>query len=383
MLSDNIEAKLGESLQRLVCAKERGTKLVGYFPGGYVPEELIVAAGAVPICLIEGADNISVEASLIQMSRYFCPFSRAQVGEKILRRNPYYKIIDMLVAPITCQHLKKVAEIWEYQGDLEIFKLGIPHQCINDFEVEYYADRLRALMDRLQVLTGNTITDSKINNAIVQYNKIRGLFKQISLLRRNSITPISSLDFVRLNHKSFYADPIFIIEILEETLRDLRGKLPKQGSSAPRLLITGPNICNGDYKLLELVDNVGGNIVIEELYEGIRTYWQEIAVGSDPIKSLIQGYLIDRIPPAFMRNSARKRFDNILRLISEFNVSGVIWYELMYCETYDSESFYFSQQMKQHNIPFLVVESDYDKSDIGQLSTRLQAFVEMLCLSGK
>lgn len=383
MLSDNIEAKLRESLQRLVCAKERGTKLVGYFPGGYVPEELIVAAGAVPICLIEGADNISVEASLIQMSRYFCPFSRAQVGEKILRRNPYYKIIDMLVAPITCQHLKKVAEIWEYQGDLEIFKLGIPHQCINDFEVEYYADRLRALIDRLQVLTGNTITDSKINDAIVQYNKIRRLFKQISLLRRKPITPISSLDFVRLNHKSFYADPIFIIEILEETLRDLRGKLPKQGSSAPRLLITGPNICNGDYKLLELVDNVGGNIVIEELYEGIRTYWQEIAVGSDPIKSLIQGYLIDRIPPAFMRNSARKRFDNILKLIPEFNVSGVIWYELMYCETYDSESFYFSQQLKQHNIPFLVVESDYDKSDTGQLSTRLQAFVEMLCLLGK
>jgi benzoyl-CoA reductase/2-hydroxyglutaryl-CoA dehydratase subunit BcrC/BadD/HgdB len=289
----------------------------------------------------------------------------------------------MLIAPITCQHLKKVAELWEYQGDMEIFKLGIPHQCINDFEVEYYADRLRALMDRLQVLTDNTITDNKINDAIVQYNKIRRLFRQISLLRRNTITPISSLDFVRLNHASFYADPIFIIEILEETLRELRGKLPEEGSSTPRLLITGPNICNGDYKLLELVDHVGGNIVIEEIYEGVRTYWQEIAVGSDPLKSLIQGYLIDRIPPAFMRNSARKRFGNIIKLISEFNVSGVIWYQLTYCETYDSESFYFSQQLKQHNIPFLFVESDYAKSDIGQLSTRLQAFVEMLRLLGK
>jgi benzoyl-CoA reductase/2-hydroxyglutaryl-CoA dehydratase subunit BcrC/BadD/HgdB len=380
MFNERIEAKLREIPKRLVSAKERGTRIVGYFPGGYVPEELIVASGAIPVCLIDGADNIAVEASLRLMPRFFCPFSRAQIGEKLLKRNLYYSLLDMLVAPITCQHLKKVAELWEYQGDIEIFKLGIPHQCINEFEVEYYANRLKLLKDKLQELTGNTITDNTINDAIAQYNKIRGLFRQMSLLRRNTITPITSLDFVKLNHMSFYADPKFTIEILEEVLFDINKMIPQKDSNAPRLLITGPNICNGDYKLLELIDNVGGNIVVEEIFEGVRTYWRDITIGRDPIESLVQGYLIDRIPPAFMRDSAKKRLDHIIKLISEFNVSGVIWYELRYCETFDSESFYFAQKLKENDIPFLIIESDYDKSYIGQIETRIQAFTEMIRL---
>jgi benzoyl-CoA reductase/2-hydroxyglutaryl-CoA dehydratase subunit BcrC/BadD/HgdB len=383
MLSECVEAKLGEIPQRLAQARERGTRLVGYFPGGYVPEELIIASGAMPVCLIGGADDIAVEASLTQMPRFFCPFSLAQVGGKILGRNPYHHCIDLLIAPITCQHLKKVAELWEYQGDIEIFKLGIPHQCTHRFEVEYYANRLRALMDRLQVLTGNKITDNALRDAIAQYNKMRGLFRQISLLRRDNAIPMNFLDFIRLHHQSFYAGPAFTIEILEETLRNLNHIPAPRDSNAPRLLITGPNICAGDYKLLAIIDDVGGNIVTEEIFEGVRTYWRDIDIGGDPLDSLIQGYLINRIPPAFMRNSAGKRFDHIIKLISEFKVSGVIWYELMYCETYDSESYYIAQQLKQRNIPLLILESDYGKSDIGQLRTRVQAFMEMLRLTGK
>jgi benzoyl-CoA reductase/2-hydroxyglutaryl-CoA dehydratase subunit BcrC/BadD/HgdB len=50
----------------------------------------------------------------------------------------------------------------------------------------------------------------------------------------------------------------------------------------------------------------------------------------------------------------------------------------MYCETYDSESFYFAQKLKEYKIPLLILESDYSRADIGQLRTRIQAFVEML-----
>ena len=118
-------------------------------------------------------------------------------------------MIDMLIAPITCQHLKKVAEIWEYNADLEIFKLGIPHEHDNDFQVDYFADRLRALKNRLQLFTGNEINNEKLGKAIELYNRMRTLLRQISLMRRSNPSAISSLDFVKLNHASYYADPAF------------------------------------------------------------------------------------------------------------------------------------------------------------------------------
>ena len=359
-------------------AREKGTKIIGYFPGNYVPEELIVAAGAIPLCLIDGGDPKPVEASLPSIPQTFCPFARAQIGESVLKRNPYYDLIDMLIAPITCQHLKKAAEIWEYRGDIEVFKLGIPHQNKENYEIEYFESRLKSLGDRLQAFTGNQPTDSKINSAIELYNRIRSLLLNIALTRRSSPPPISALDFVKLNHASFYTDPVFMVDVLESTLNEIRNKNDGQESSSIRLLLIGPNIARGDYGVLESINSSGGEIVSEEVFEGIRYYWNDIEINNNPYRSLSAGYFENRLRPAFMRDSSRERLNFALKLIEDFKAAGVIWYELLCCETYDEESFFFSEELEKKKIPMLILESDYGMADAGQINIRIQAFIEMI-----
>jgi benzoyl-CoA reductase/2-hydroxyglutaryl-CoA dehydratase subunit BcrC/BadD/HgdB len=286
-------------------------------------------------------------------------------------------MIDMLVAPVTCQHLKKVAELWEYHGDLEIFKLGVPHQYDSDFEVEYFTERLRVLKDRLQAFTGNEITNKRISNAIELYNKIRRLLREISLLRLNHELPISSPDFIKLNHASFYADPVFMVGFLDSIYRESGNKRQITEVSKPRILLLGPNIADGDNRVLELIKETGGEVVIEEMCEGIRYYWHDIENKGDLFESLARGYLVDRIPCAFMTDSAQKRLEFTLKLIEEYRVDGVIWYELLGCETYDSESYYFAQKLGERKIPMLILESDYGTADTSQIKTRLEAFIEM------
>lgn len=378
MQEESLAIHMRERPFQLKEAKNKGIKIIGYFPGNYVPEELIYASGAVPLCLISGGDSRPAEAALSVVPQVICPFARAQIGERLLGKEPYYSMIDMLVAPVTCQHLKKVSEVWEYYGDLEIFKLGIPHQHINDFDVEYFTDRLRALKDRLQELTGNEITDNKMCEAIELYNKMRKLLQNISSLRRATPSLISSLDFVKLNHASLYADPVFMVDFLDSFYHELKDKQQTSETEAPRILLIGPNIGYGDYKVLELVKAAGGEIVIEEICEGIRNYWNHIESKGDLFQSLANGYLVDRIPCAFMRYSTRKRLDFMLKLIKDFAVSGVIWYELLCCETYDAESYFFSQEMRKRDIPMLILESDYSTADTGQFKTRIEAFIEIL-----
>ena len=330
-----LAAHLMERPRQLEKAKKDGVKIVGYLPGNYVPEEMIYAAGAVPLCLSHGGSSREADAALSVVPQVICPFARSQIGERLLKENPYYNMIDMLVAPITCQHLKKVAEIWEYYGDLKIFKLGIPHQHENDFELEYFTDRLTALKDRLQKLTGNEITDTKLSEAIDLYNRMRKLLRKISLIRRASDSVISGLDFIKLNHASFYADPAFMVDRLESIYQEIEDRQQDKETGASRILLIGPNISDGDYMILELVEEAGGDIVIEEICEGVRYYWNDIENHGDLFQSLARGYLVDRVPCAFMRNSAKKRLDFVLKLIKDFSVSGVIWYELLCCETYD------------------------------------------------
>jgi benzoyl-CoA reductase/2-hydroxyglutaryl-CoA dehydratase subunit BcrC/BadD/HgdB len=358
-------------------AKKNGIKIIGYFPGNYVPEEIIYASGSVPLCLIHGGSSGPADAALSVVPHIICPFARAQIGERLLKKTPYYNMLDMFVAPITCQHLKKVAEVWEFYGDLKIFKLGIP-QLSSGFVLEYYSDRLRALKDRLQAFTGNEITNEKIGEAIDLYNKMRELLKKISLIRRSSPSQISALDFIKLNHASFYADPAFMVDVLDSIYSKLKARQPPAQTNAPRILLIGPNLGYGDYRVLEIVKEAGGEIVTEEICEGIRYYWNNIENTGDLFQSLTRGYLVDRVPCAFMRDSARKRLDFALKLVKEFNASGIIWYELLCCETYDSESYYFAEKMGERNIPMLILESDYSIADTGQLRTRIEAFIEIV-----
>ena len=57
MQEERLEAYLKDSPAHLSEAKEKGVNIVGYFPGSFVPEELIRAAGAVPLCLVDGGGS--------------------------------------------------------------------------------------------------------------------------------------------------------------------------------------------------------------------------------------------------------------------------------------------------------------------------------------
>jgi benzoyl-CoA reductase/2-hydroxyglutaryl-CoA dehydratase subunit BcrC/BadD/HgdB len=364
--------------EQLMKEREKGLKVIATFPGNYVPDEIIYAAGAIPLCLIHGGSAENISATQHYVPDIMCSFSRAQIGEQALGTNPFYSMIDMFIAPITCQHLKKVAEIWEYRTDINLFKLGIPPEIDLDFSMEYFIERMKILKQRVEEVTGNEITNKKLHEAIGLYNRMRSLLRKISLMRRRSPLPLSSSDFLFLNHASFYADPPFMIDSLEKLSSRLDNMSSEEDTDIPRLLLLGPNVAYGDDKIYKLIEPTGAEIVVEELCEGIRSYWNDIKTNGDPLQSLAQGYLRDKLPCAFMRRSARRRIDFTVDLIHDFNISGVIWYELLGCETYDSESYFFDQKLHEKGIPMLVIESDYGTYDLPRLKTRVEAFIEQI-----
>jgi benzoyl-CoA reductase/2-hydroxyglutaryl-CoA dehydratase subunit BcrC/BadD/HgdB len=458
VIAARVDALLGQGLETLQRAKTGGTKVVGYLPGGFVPEELIYASGAIPLCLAAGGDARVADEALSLVPSVICSFARTQIGRMQLRSDPFYSSLDLLVVPSTCQHMKKIGDVCEYRDGPPVFKLGVPYEHDKDFELEYYRDRLHALKQRLEALTGNDITRDRLVTAVAAYNRLRGLLRTLAQTRRRvqrtdgPEQAIDALDFARLNHASFCLDPVTMAASLEEICAALpssrllksdaasperagyaqdedarsvnrpqlrcaicatedqvsrrnalsgdRGFAFRQPPSAdlpadagapadagcpsasarPRLLLMGPNLAAGDYDLLTMVTDAGADVVVEDIFEGIRDYWQtvEIPADKDPIEALARAYLFDKRPAAFMRGTLRARLDVALGLIGDFAVSGVLWYQLLCCEFYDEEAYWFEMELRKRGIPMLVVESDYHTLDSGQLRTRLAAFIETL-----
>lgn len=94
--------------------------------------------------------------------------------------------------------------------------------------------------------------------------------------------------------------------------------------------------------------------------------------------ALADCYFRKRIPPGWFRPGT-ERLDFLVKLAKDFGVAGVIWYQLMYRESYKLESNYFPDILKKRaGIPMLVVESDYDAAEVGPLRTRIETFIETL-----
>jgi benzoyl-CoA reductase/2-hydroxyglutaryl-CoA dehydratase subunit BcrC/BadD/HgdB len=375
---EKLAAHLQSRPAELKRLKDKGVKVVGYFPGDYVPEEMIYAAGAAPVCLCHGGDPRPVGIALSATTRFLCPFARALFGERLLGEQPFYNLVDMLVAPITCQHLRRAADMWQHHLGIAVFHLGVPLEYDSDYGLKYYRDRLEDLRRSLEGFTETAISDENLGRAIELYNTLRGLLRRISLLRKASPPTLSTLDFIRLNHASFYADPVFMIDLLFSLASELEQRVggERGDGSSPRLLVTGPNIAFGDYKVLEIAQELGAQIVAEEFFEGLRYYWGDVEPEGSPLEALARRYLVERVPSGVMPGAAPKRYNFITRLAQEFDVKGILWYQLLFCETYDIESYFFTQKVKEAGMPVLKLQSDYDVLDRGSIKTRMEAFIE-------
>jgi benzoyl-CoA reductase/2-hydroxyglutaryl-CoA dehydratase subunit BcrC/BadD/HgdB len=358
--------------------KEEGHKIIGYTPGGYMPEELVYACGAVPFAvgLVRGGEHEPVSIAGAYLPRWLDTFCRAQIGYRVLKEEALYQLIDLLIAPITDNNIRAAADTWDFYTDVEVFRFGVPH-CKTEYALNYYLDGINLVKQKLEKLTGTEISEQNLREAIVLCNKERELLRELSLMRKGQQVPISAKDFAVLNHASFFIDKKEMIEILETLLPELK-KREAHPVEGPRILLTGSTLAYGDEKILRLIEEAGGVVVIEEFAEGLRHYWEEVRLDGDLMKALAERYFWRRVPPAWFR-PGRERLDFIIKLAKEFRADGVVWSQLMYRDSYDMESYYFPEILnKEAGLPMLKIESDYDAAETGPFRTRIETFIETI-----
>jgi benzoyl-CoA reductase/2-hydroxyglutaryl-CoA dehydratase subunit BcrC/BadD/HgdB len=362
----------------LVKLKQKGAKIVAYVPNGYMPEELVCASGAIPAGLNRGGDHEAVLASEAYLFRLLDTYCRAQIGYRALGKELVYQMPDLLVVPITDRNITAIADSWELSSGVDVFKYGIPRYKGVQHAFDYYLEGLNLLKQRLEKLTGNEITDSRLKAEAELTNKINQNFEEISLARKLLQPGISGKDFIKLNHASYYLDRQVFLSALESVLQEVNEGEYRQKATA-RIMLVGSTLAEGDNKVIDLLESSGANIVIEEFSEGIRPHAGTIETGGEMMKNLAEAYLEKRIPPAVFHNAIEERFSHLLKLIKEFKVEGVVWYSLLYRDCYDREGLLFLKVLeKETGIPFLKIVSDYDSAETGQMRTRIETFLEIV-----
>jgi len=368
----------GQRIQELQAFRQNGGKVVGTFCI-FVPEELILAAGAICVGLCAGIEVGTAQAEAV-LPRNICPLIKSFVGFKLARVCPYFESCDLLIGETTCDGKKKAFEV--LADFAPVYVMETP-QKKEPRDRALWLEEVRALAARLEELTGNRITRAALAAAIRKVNAKRGALRRLGELRKANPAPISGRDALLIYQIAFYDDvERFTAQVnalcdeLEERVKNGIGAAP---ADTPRLVVTGTPMAIPNWKVPHIVETGGGVIVAEELCTGSRYYdalTDETGNTLDDLLANVAARHLEADCACFTPN--HRRLEKLLAMVKAYRAAGVINYVLSFCDPYAVEAYQVEKAMKQAGIPLLKIETDYSQQDAGQIKTRVEAFIEML-----
>ncbi len=347
-----------------------------------VPEELIRAAGATPIRLCDGFhSNDQIGAEL--MPAKSCPLVKATLGVLQKRHSPLLHGLSWVVNPTTCDQKTKAGAIIEEMG-YDVYTLEVPAVKESEEARDYWRRSIGRFAGEIGRITGNRVTEKRLRAAIAEVAAAQVEFRRLHALRRSAPTPILGKDVFLATNAYFFDDigrwTAAMRRLNEEIARRAADGFAAVHRRAPRSLVTGSPPIVTNLKLPLLIEQSGGVIVADETCSANRLLYDQAAVDEwrlpDMIEALADRTLKPCTCPIFSRNDDRQR--RLLAMAADFAVDGVVYQAFAGCHVYEMEYRSIAKTLSAAEIPMLYVETDYGADDQGQLSTRIEAFIESL-----
>lgn len=346
----------------------------------FVPDELVLAAGAVPIRLC-GGDHDAARAAEREFPRDACALIKASLGS-FLSEQPLYRRADLVVVPTSCDGKKKLASF--LSGTKPVHVLEVPPYKASARAIARWLEAVSELKALLESFTGTRITRDLLRSAIELTNERQKAFKRLYRLKQSCPAVLPGTDALTVAGASFYDD----VERFTRELTRLNDALqvPASGGTedakvkAPRVLLAGAPLIYPNFRLADLVEKAGAVIAVDELCSGTQRLYHRVVPSEwtmgGMLRAVAEKYLLPCTCPCFVENT--DRLHRLVELTEQFQVDGVIHHNLRICQLFDIERAAVRREMQQRGIPVLDVHMDYSPEDVAQVTTRVEAFLEML-----
>lgn len=360
------------NIMKLKEFKQNGGKVVGRYCT-YTPNELILAAGAVPVGLC-GTSEKPIPAAEEVLPRNLCPLIKSSYGFAATDTCPFFYFSDFILGETTCDGKKKMFELMQEIKPVHVMQL--PYA---DYEhaLDMWTEELRRLRKRIDDEFGVKISDDDIWKAIDLVNRETVALKALCDLNQSDPPYLSGIDILTIMWaKSFNCDHEELISMLQELKKQILASPAGSANSGGRILLTGCPVGTGTEKVIKLVEELGASVVAMENCSGYKTLELQTEQSfDDPIVALAHKYI--KIPCSCMSPNPY-RLELLQRMINDFKVDAVIDLTWQACHTYNIEAYSVSRLVKENEIPYLQLETDYSLSDMESLQIRIEAMLEMI-----
>jgi benzoyl-CoA reductase/2-hydroxyglutaryl-CoA dehydratase subunit BcrC/BadD/HgdB len=265
-----------------------------------------------------------------------------------------------------------------------VYDLELPPAKESEESRLYWQRSVRNFAQRLSKLTGSKLTQKRLKAAMARSARAQRAYRALYQLRKSRPACFLGKDAFLVSNAYFFDD----IERWSDAVERLNDELLARQAEgfqaaqrkAPRIVFTGSPPIFPNLKLPLLIEEAGGVVVADENCSANRMLYDMTAVDEwrlyDMVDALADRYLKPCTCPIFTRNDDRRR--RLLDLAESFAADGVVYQAFAGCHVYEMEQRSIAEALQARGVPMLYVETDYSGDDLGQLSTRIEAFLESI-----
>lgn len=347
-------------------------KIIGCSPMHF-PEELIHAAGMLPIVLQETDETITAGFSYIYP--FFCGITRniIDIGAK-----GQLNFLDGLIYADLCVQNRTAASILRQTlPSIYVEFAQLPSSFTRENVMENTAKELNRIKAGLEKLAGRKIDETSLKQSFMVYNKNRSLLRQLRDFRKANPGLLAYRDMQVIVQSSMLMPKEEHTQLLEKLLAAIEDIRPVSAKGI-RLFLSGHLCQSPKADILDLIEGIGATIIDDDLYTGYRYYAIDVEMNGNPIEALAKRHL-EKSLPVPTRTGLPIRWEKYLvDRVKASKAQGVVVLVVKFCEPHLFYYPFIKETLTKANIPHIMIETEHEVVSLEGIKTRLQAFMEML-----
>ena len=360
--------------KQLANFKAQGKKVIGVLPY-YAPEELVYAAGMVPMGMW-GSNNKSISRAKEYCATFYCTI--AQLALEMLLDGTM-DALDGLITPTICDTLRPMSQNFRVAiGDkIPTIFLAHPQNRFAPWGLQFCIDQYTNVRKMLDKISGHEMTDEDIRNAIKVYNASRAArreFVKLASEHCDVVTPTLRSAVLKASYFMLKDEYTEKLVALNEELK----KLPVCDWKGVKVVTSGIILDNP--VLLKIFEDNKIAIAADDVAHESRSFRTDASEEGDPMMALAKQFAdIDYEVLLYDPQSAmNRRGEFVANMVKESGAQGLILFMQQFCDPEEMEYPCLKKALDDAGVPHIKLGIDQQMRDFGQASTAIQAFADVL-----
>ena len=356
--------------------KAAGKKVIGVLPY-YAPEELVYAAGMVPMG-IWGSNNKNIALAKEYCATFYCTI--AQLALEMLLDGTIDQL-DGVITPTICDTLRPMSQNYRVamakMKKMPTIFLAHPQYRRPAFGLQFTVDQYTNVKKELEAICGHEISDEDIRGAIKVYNKFRQARREFVKLAGEHPEAVSAVNRSAVLKAGYFMEKPEYTEKLEALNKELAA-LPASDWKGVKIVTSGI-ICDNPV-LLKIFDENGIAIATDDVAHESRTIRVDAAEDGDPMMALAKQFADEDYDVLLYDEASNqnRRGEFVANLVKESGASGLVLFMQQFCDPEEMEYPYLKKALDAAQIPHIKLGIDQQMRDFGQAATAIQAFADVL-----